>query len=43
VQAERAAAAFPSARLHWFEHSGHYSWWDEPDAVARVIAETVGD
>ena len=43
IQAHRAAAAFPSARLHWFERSGHYSWWDEPEAVARLIAETAED
>ena len=43
AQAQRAAAAFPSARLHWFEHSGHYSWWDEPGEVVRLIEETVAD
>lgn len=36
-QAKRAMAAFPSARLHWFEHSGHFPHWDEPDATARMI------
>lgn len=43
TQAERALAAFPSARLHWFEHSGHFPLWDEPDETVRVILETVGD
>ena len=38
-QAKRAMAAFPSARLHWFEHSGHFPHWDEPDAAARLILE----
>jgi pimeloyl-ACP methyl ester carboxylesterase len=38
-QAARAVAAFPSARLHWFEHSGHFPHWDEPDAVVQLIIE----
>ncbi|MCW3796349.1 alpha/beta fold hydrolase [Sphingomonas sp. BN140010] len=36
-QAARAQAAFPSARMVWFEHSGHFPIWDEPDKVVRVI------
>ena len=36
-QAARAKAAFPNARLVWFEHSGHFPIWDEPDAAARLI------
>ena len=36
-QAERAMAAFPTAKLHWFEHSGHFPHWDEPDATVRLI------
>ncbi len=36
-QARRAMAAFPSARLHWFEHSGHFPHWDEPEATAKLI------
>ncbi len=36
-QAERAVAAFPSARLVWFDHSGHFPHWDEPEAAARMI------
>jgi len=39
TQAARAVAAFPEARLHWFEHSGHFPMWDEPDAAARLILE----
>lgn len=35
--AARATAAFPSARLVWFEHSGHFPIWDEPQAAVRVI------
>jgi pimeloyl-ACP methyl ester carboxylesterase len=37
VQAERATAAFPGARLVWFERSGHYPHWDEPAAAAALI------
>jgi pimeloyl-ACP methyl ester carboxylesterase len=33
----RALEAFPDARLHWFENSGHYPMWDEPAAVAAQI------
>jgi len=36
-QAARAKAAFPSARLVWFDHSGHFPIWDEPEAAVRVI------
>jgi pimeloyl-ACP methyl ester carboxylesterase len=41
VQAQRAEAAFPGARLHWFEHSGHFPMWDEPDAAAALILEAI--
>jgi pimeloyl-ACP methyl ester carboxylesterase len=37
IQAERAQAAFPGAHLHWFEHSGHFPMWDEPDEAAALI------
>ena len=36
-QAKRAMAAFPAANLHWFEHSGHFPHWDEPQATAKLI------
>lgn len=36
-QAARAQAAFPTASLHWFEHSGHFPHWDEPEAAAALI------
>lgn len=40
-QAARAKAAFPSANLHWFEASGHFPMWDQPDdAVAVILAAT---
>lgn len=38
-QAARAHALFPDARLHWFEHSGHFPHWDEPAATARLILQ----
>lgn len=41
-QAARAQAAFPPARLHWFEHCSHFPHWDQPADTARVILETVG-
>ncbi|HZG47324.1 MAG TPA: alpha/beta fold hydrolase [Allosphingosinicella sp.] len=37
VQATRACAAFPGARLHWFDHSGHFPMLDEPDATVALI------
>jgi len=36
-QARRALAAFPDARLHWFNHCGHFPHWDVPGEAARVI------
>lgn len=42
-QAKRASAAFPSAQLHWFEHSAHFPMWDEPAETVRVILEATGD
>ena len=36
-QAHRAVAAFPGSTLHWFEHSGHFPFWDEPEEALRVI------
>ena len=39
-QARRAGAAFPSATLHWFEHSGHFPMWDEPEKTVALIIET---
>jgi pimeloyl-ACP methyl ester carboxylesterase len=30
-QAHRAEAAFPKAQLHWFDRSGHFPHWDQPD------------
>ncbi|MEG8038681.1 hypothetical protein QP166_04700 [Sphingomonas sp. LR60] len=38
-QAARASAAFPSANLHWFDHSGHFPMWDMPREAASVILQ----
>lgn len=38
-QAPRASKAFPSAKLHWFEHSGHFPMWDRPDETVAVILD----
>ena len=38
-QAPRAAAAFPDAELHWFGHSGHFPFWDEPAETVRVVLD----
>ena len=40
-QAKRATAAFPSAELHWFDHSGHFPMWDQPTETIRVILDAV--
>jgi pimeloyl-ACP methyl ester carboxylesterase len=41
-QADRAAAAFPGARLAWIEDCGHFPAWDRPAETARLILDTVG-
>lgn len=41
-QAERAAELFPDARLHWFEHSGHFPQWDAPQETVRLILSGTG-
>ena len=38
-QTKRALAAFPGARMHWFEGSGHYPIWDCPDEAAGLILD----
>jgi len=38
-QASRAMTAFPSATLHWFEHSGHFPMWDMPRDARAVILD----
>jgi pimeloyl-ACP methyl ester carboxylesterase len=41
-QAARAQAAFPSARLHWFDDCGHLPAWDQPEATTRLILANTG-
>lgn len=41
-QAKRACAAFPSARMHWFERSGHFPMWDQPEEAIKVILDATG-
>lgn len=41
-QAHRAQAAFPNARLHWFDGSGHFPHWDQPEETVRIILQTTG-
>ena len=38
-QADRAMKAFPRAKLHWFERSGHFPMWDRPEETVRVILD----
>ncbi|MDQ6629360.1 MAG: hypothetical protein M3Z29_13100, partial [Pseudomonadota bacterium] len=38
-QAPRALDLFPDARLHWFEHSGHFPHWDQPYDTVRLILD----
>lgn len=38
-QARRAGAAFLFATFHWFEHSGHFPMWDEPEKTVALILE----
>ncbi|WP_234027282.1 alpha/beta fold hydrolase [Erythrobacter sp. KY5] len=38
-QADRATKAFPEATLHWFDRSGHFPMWDQPEETVRVILD----
>jgi pimeloyl-ACP methyl ester carboxylesterase len=38
-QANRAMAAFPGATMHWFERSGHFPMWDQPQETVKVILD----
>ena len=42
-QANRAMAAFPEATMHWFERSGHFPMWDQPQETVKVILEATDD
>lgn len=39
-QAARALSLFPDARLHPFDHSGHFPHWDAPLETTRLILDT---
>lgn len=41
-QAKRAVTLFPDARLHWFEHCGHFPQWDVPRETVRLIFANTG-
>jgi pimeloyl-ACP methyl ester carboxylesterase len=41
-EAKRAVALFPDARLHWFEHCGHFPQWDVPRETVRLILNNTG-
>jgi pimeloyl-ACP methyl ester carboxylesterase len=41
LQAKRAKAAFPGADFHWFNQSGHYLIWDEPDHALDIIRQGI--
>ena len=34
-------AAFPGAAMHWFEHSGHFPMWDQPEETVGLILNAV--
>ncbi|MGX7953445.1 alpha/beta fold hydrolase [Tsuneonella sp. HG249] len=42
-QAQRAIAAFPKATMYWFEESGHFPMWDQPEEAVRVILNATGN
>lgn len=42
-QAARARAAFPQARFHWIDGSGHYPLWDQPRTTAELILASTDD
>jgi len=39
-QADRAAARFPDARVHWFDACGHFPHWDAPEQTVELILRT---
>lgn len=41
-QATTALAAFPEAGLHWFDDSGHFPHWDQPQETISLILEKTG-
>jgi pimeloyl-ACP methyl ester carboxylesterase len=41
-QAHRALAAFPNARIHWFDRCGHFPHWDAPEETIKLILQATG-
>lgn len=41
VQAKRALAAFPSAKVQWFANCGHQVMWDQPAKSLELIRQTL--
>lgn len=39
AQAERAQKAFPGSNIVWFERSGHFPMWEQPEDVVRLILD----
>ncbi|HEV2078571.1 MAG TPA: alpha/beta hydrolase [Allosphingosinicella sp.] len=42
VQAGRAMKTFPEAQLVWFDKSGHFPMWDQPEDTAATILRATG-
>lgn len=42
-QAHRANAAFPDAKIFWFDECGHFPAWDQPRATVDFILATLGE
>lgn len=40
-QAARLQRAFPDARLHWFDHCGHFPHWDAPAETVRLVLDSL--
>lgn len=41
AQAKRAQQVFPGARLVWFERSGHFPMWEQPDETVATILDGI--
>ena len=41
--ATRAQAAFPNARLHWFESCGHFPHWDQREECVQLVLDATRD
>ena len=39
-QAARALAAFPDAKIHWFDRCGHFPHWDVPSLTVKLILDS---